>query len=123
MANVMATSPKTDHTRISRLLGDGMGGRSNISRLLRCACCDASPSVMRGAIIRSKAPVQGPNAFGTCAIWKQFPNAAFTLYNASTTTQPGGETEEEFRLGTFELPTNSSYSRESEWALACRFQI
>src|SRR5258708_2780764 len=52
MANVMATSPKTDHTRISRLLGDGMGGRSNISRLLRCACCDASPSVRRGAIIR-----------------------------------------------------------------------
>src|SRR5260370_7901461 len=52
MANVMAPSPKTDDTRISRLLGDGMGGSSNISRLLRCACCDASPSVRRGAIIR-----------------------------------------------------------------------
>ena len=48
------------------------------------------------------------------AIWKQFPNAAFTLCNAGTTTQPGGETEEEFRLGTFELPTNSSYLGESE---------
>ena len=38
------------------------------------------------------------------AIWKQFPNAMFTLYSAGTTTQPGGEAEEEFRLGTFELP-------------------
>jgi hypothetical protein len=49
------------------------------------------------------------------AIWKQFPNAAFTLYSAGTTTQPGVETgEEEFRLGVFELPANSSFSGESE---------
>jgi hypothetical protein len=48
------------------------------------------------------------------AIWKQFPKAVFTLYSAGTTTQPGGEAEEEFRLGTFELSANSSYSGESE---------
>jgi tetrahydromethanopterin S-methyltransferase subunit D len=36
------------------------------------------------------------------AIWKQFPNAVFALYNVGTTT------------GTFELPTNSSYSGEGE---------
>jgi hypothetical protein len=52
------------------------------------------------------------------AIWKQFPNATFTLYSAGTTRPPGDETEkedgEEFRLGTFELSANSSYSGESE---------
>ena len=49
------------------------------------------------------------------AIWKQFPNAVFTLYSAGTATQPGGEkAEEEFRLATFELPANSSSSGESE---------
>jgi hypothetical protein len=49
------------------------------------------------------------------AIWKQFPNAVFTLYSAGTTTQAGGEkAEEEFRLGTFELPANSSSSGEGE---------
>jgi len=52
------------------------------------------------------------------AIWKQYPSAAFTLYSTGTTTQPSDETEkepgEEFRLGTFELPANSSYSGESE---------
>jgi hypothetical protein len=48
------------------------------------------------------------------AIWNQFPTAAFTLYSAATTTQPGGETEEVLRLGTFELPTNSKFSGEDE---------
>jgi hypothetical protein len=48
------------------------------------------------------------------AIWKQFPNAALTRYSAGTTTKPGGETKEEFRLGTFELPSHSSNSGESE---------
>jgi hypothetical protein len=37
-------------------------------------------------------------AAANLAIWKQFPYAAFTLYNVGTTTQPGGEMEEEFRL-------------------------
>jgi hypothetical protein len=54
------------------------------------------------------------------AIWTQYPTAAFTLYGK--TRQPGDETEtekdeeegEEFRLGTFELSANSSYSGESE---------
>ena len=56
------------------------------------------------------------------AIWTQYPTAAFTLYSTGTTRQPGDETEtekdeeegEEFRLGTFELSANSSYSGESE---------
>jgi hypothetical protein len=54
------------------------------------------------------------------AIWQAHPNAAFTLLRTSSpTTEPGDETEEEagaaeeFRLGTFELRTNSNYS-ESE---------
>ena len=45
------------------------------------------------------------------AIWKHFPNAAFTVYNAGTTTS-GHETTEDFRLGTFELP--ASYSGDSQ---------
>ena len=49
------------------------------------------------------------------AIWKQYPSAAFTLYRTGTATQAGDETEEEageeFRLGTFELRTNSNYSQ------------
>src|SRR5438309_1049969 len=32
------------------------------------------------------------------AIWRQFPNAAFTLFRTAN------ETEEEYRLGAFELP-------------------
>ena len=32
------------------------------------------------------------------AIWRQFPNAAFTL------VRTGNEAEEEYRLGAFELP-------------------
>jgi hypothetical protein len=46
------------------------------------------------------------------AIWKQHPNAAFTLLRTATTTQPGdgAKAEEEFRLGTFELRTDSNYS-------------
>jgi hypothetical protein len=49
------------------------------------------------------------------AVWKQYPSAAFTLYRTGTATQAGDETEEgdEYRLGTFELRTNSNYS-ESE---------
>jgi hypothetical protein len=59
-------------------------------------------------------------AFGAfCSIRAgSFPSAAFTPYSTGTTTQPSDETEkeagEEFRLGTFELPANSSYSGESE---------
>ncbi len=33
------------------------------------------------------------------AVWKQFPNATFTLYRPSA-----AETEDDFRLGAFELP-------------------
>jgi hypothetical protein len=33
------------------------------------------------------------------AIWRQFPNAAFTLFRTAN------EAEEEYRLGTFELPS------------------
>jgi hypothetical protein len=49
------------------------------------------------------------------AVWKQYPSAAFTLFSTVPTTLPGDETEaaEEFRLGTFELRSNSNYS-ESE---------
>ena len=47
------------------------------------------------------------------AIWRAYPNAAFTL--TRTVTSPPGETEEEpvgeeFRLGTFELRIQSNYS-------------
>ena len=44
------------------------------------------------------------------AVWEEFPNAAFTLY--STATEPGNETVEEFRLGTFELRENLSLSEK-----------
>jgi hypothetical protein len=37
------------------------------------------------------------------AVWEQFPQAAFTLYRPSAT-----ETEDDFRLGVFELPDDSS---------------
>ena len=37
------------------------------------------------------------------AIWEQFPNAAFTLFQT-----PTAEVEDDFRLGSFELPDNSS---------------
>ena len=33
------------------------------------------------------------------AVWERFPRAAFTLYRT-----PATEVEDEFRLGTFELP-------------------
>jgi hypothetical protein len=33
------------------------------------------------------------------AIWRQFPNAAFTLFRTAN------EAEEEYRLGAFELPS------------------
>ena len=44
------------------------------------------------------------------AVWEEFPNAAFTLY--STATEPGNETVEEFRLGTFELRETLSLSEK-----------
>jgi hypothetical protein len=41
------------------------------------------------------------------AIWKKFPTAEFTLYSTVASTETGEDTgEEEFRLGTFELPEN-----------------
>ncbi|SDJ62255.1 MULTISPECIES: hypothetical protein [Bradyrhizobium] len=44
-------------------------------------------------------------------IWERYPNAAFTLVG----TNLNGQTEaEEFRLGTFELRTNSNYSEGEE---------
>ena len=42
------------------------------------------------------------------AIWKQYPNAAFTLLR----TAPAAEAEDEFRLGTFELRENISLSEK-----------
>jgi hypothetical protein len=53
------------------------------------------------------------------AIWEKYPTAAFTLYSASVTTptktedKTDDEGEDEFRLGTFELRSDSNYS-ESE---------
>jgi hypothetical protein len=51
------------------------------------------------------------------AIWEKYPNAAFTLYGTAKAPEPSVEAEEEtgeeFRLGTFELRSNSNYS-ESE---------
>ena len=49
------------------------------------------------------------------AVWEEFPNAAFTLFRTTTaaeTTEPGDETVEEFRLGTFELRENLSLSEK-----------
>jgi hypothetical protein len=40
------------------------------------------------------------------AVWKQFPNAAFTL--VQTATPPATDAGEEFRLGAFELEENPS---------------
>jgi hypothetical protein len=42
------------------------------------------------------------------AVWKQYPNAAFTLLR----TTPAAEVEDEFRLGTFELRENISLSEK-----------
>jgi hypothetical protein len=49
------------------------------------------------------------------AIWEKYPNAAFTLYSTAKATEPAAEEipGEEFRLGTFELRSDSNYS-ESE---------
>lgn len=38
------------------------------------------------------------------AIWRQFPQAVFTLYRPS-----GAETEDDFRLGAFDLPEDSAH--------------
>ena len=43
------------------------------------------------------------------SIWKDYPNAAFTLFRTATTEND----TDDFRLGTFELRTNSNYA-ESE---------
>jgi hypothetical protein len=45
------------------------------------------------------------------AIWKAYPNTAFTL-NSTTLAAPGDETGQEFRLGTFELRENLSLSEK-----------
>ena len=41
------------------------------------------------------------------AIWEQFPNAAFTLLRKAP-----AEAEDEYRLGTLELPENISLSEK-----------
>lgn len=41
------------------------------------------------------------------AVWKRFPNAAFTLYRPSV-----AETDDDFRLGAFELPEDHSSSED-----------
>jgi|ERR1700687_12014 len=45
------------------------------------------------------------------AIWKAYPNAAFTLNSTATLAEPGDETGQEFRLGTFELREISRSAR------------
>jgi hypothetical protein len=49
------------------------------------------------------------------ATWEKYPNAAFTLYSTAKATEPATEEipGEEFRLGTFELRSDSNYA-ESE---------
>jgi hypothetical protein len=49
------------------------------------------------------------------AIWEKYPNAAFTLYSTAKPPEPAAEdvTGEEFRLGAFEIRSDSNYS-ESE---------
>ena len=43
------------------------------------------------------------------AIWKQFPDAVFTLVQRPSSTDEAGEFHaEEFRLGAFELPSTAS---------------
>ena len=37
-------------------------------------------------------------------VWRRFPQAAFTLYRPS-----GAETEDDFRLGAFDLPEDSAH--------------
>ncbi len=37
------------------------------------------------------------------AVWRQFPDASFTLYRPSS-----AETEDDFRLGAFEIPQDTS---------------
>ena len=45
------------------------------------------------------------------AIWRAYPNAAFTLIKTLTSAETGEEAvEEEFRLGTFDLRSASTYS-------------
>jgi hypothetical protein len=46
------------------------------------------------------------------AVWKQFPNAAFTLVKTGTATAAGEEIQEEFHLGAFELPADRSLSEK-----------
>jgi hypothetical protein len=41
-------------------------------------------------------------------VWEQYPNAAFTLLR----TAPAAETEDQFRLGTFDLRENISLSEK-----------
>jgi hypothetical protein len=46
------------------------------------------------------------------AVWKAYPNAAFTLVRTATTTETAEETVEEFRLGTFELRDYLSFNEK-----------
>jgi hypothetical protein len=50
------------------------------------------------------------------AIWKAYPNAAFTLCSTARATEPGDETDEqtgeEFGLNTFDLRENISLSEK-----------
>lgn len=47
------------------------------------------------------------------AVWKAYPNAAFTLVRTATTiVEAGEEVAEEYRLGTFELRENLSLNEK-----------
>jgi hypothetical protein len=46
------------------------------------------------------------------AVWKQFPNAAFTLVKTGTAPDAEEEIQEEFHLGAFELPADRSLSEK-----------
>jgi hypothetical protein len=59
------------------------------------------------------------------ALWVKYPNAAFTLYSTAKAPEPSGDAEmpagEEFRLGTFELRSDSNYSESEKWRLRTAF--
>ena len=46
------------------------------------------------------------------AVWKQFPNAAFTLVKTGIAPGTEEEIQEEFHLGAFELPADRSLSEK-----------
>jgi hypothetical protein len=49
---------------------------------------------------------------GDLAIWKKYPNAAFTLFRTAIAMETEAETVEEYRLGTFELRDYLSLSEK-----------